>query len=123
MHYFLRYKTKLTDTTRVKRKRKRKILPQSESGLPSLPHFAAPRLEQCYVTNWGDDPHSMGSYSYVATGASFLKHVRSLACPSSDNLIHFAGECCSETNFTMLQGAVETGAAAGSTCHRTTYES
>jgi hypothetical protein len=33
-------------------------------------------------------------------------------------LIHFAGECCSEDNFTMLQGAVETGAAAGRAVHR-----
>ena len=75
--------------------------------------FRKPRLEQVFVTQWGAEPHTMGSYSFVKTGASFLPCVRALAEPDWGGRLHFAGECCSEDNFTMLQGAVETGVAAG----------
>lgn len=61
------------------------------------------------MTQWGEEPHTMGSYSFVKTGATFLENVRALAAPDWDSKLFFAGECCSEDNFTMLQGAVETG--------------
>lgn len=43
-----------------------------------------------WVTHWGGDPHSEGSYSHLATGASHRDH-DALAGPV-DGILHFAGE-------------------------------
>ncbi|MEJ1088807.1 FAD-dependent oxidoreductase [Microbacterium sp. Mu-80] len=43
-----------------------------------------------WVTRWGDDPLSRGSYSYIATGATHHDH-DALAGPV-DGTLHFAGE-------------------------------
>jgi monoamine oxidase len=43
-----------------------------------------------WVTRWGDDPYSRGSYSHVAAGASHRDH-DALAGPV-DGVLHFAGE-------------------------------
>lgn len=43
-----------------------------------------------WVTNWGDDPFSAGSYSHLPTGASHRDHDASSG--PVDGVLHFAGE-------------------------------
>ncbi|GAT72810.1 hypothetical protein MHM582_1287 [Microbacterium sp. HM58-2] len=43
-----------------------------------------------WITRWGDDPHSVGSYSHLAVGSSHHDH-DALAGPV-DGVLHFAGE-------------------------------
>jgi monoamine oxidase len=63
------------------------------------------------VTNWGNDEHSFGAYSYARTGTTVLD-VEALAAPEHDGRLYFAGEACSITGPQCVHGAVVTGNAA-----------
>ena len=68
-----------TGTARSKKGKRVKRLARPRTCFPST--FRKPRLERVFVTQWGDEAHTMGSYSFVKTGASFLPCVRALAKP------------------------------------------
>jgi monoamine oxidase len=74
-----------------------------------LGHDFARRIRPLVLHRWGADPFSLGAYSYAVPG-----HARdraTLAAPV-DGRIHFAGEACSERDFSTAHGAYRTGAAA-----------
>ena len=74
-----------------------------------LGHDFARRIRPLVLHRWGADPFSLGAYSYAVPG-----HTRDraeLAAPV-DGRIHFAGEACSERDFSTAHGAYRTGAAA-----------
>src|SRR5680860_532390 len=59
------------------------------------------------VTRWAADPLALGSYSYVAAGAS-LDDYETLAEPVSDRLL-FAGEATNPEFFATVHGAYQSG--------------
>jgi monoamine oxidase len=69
----------------------------------------APRLEQIRIHRWGRDPLSRGSYSYAVPGSADCR--RMLAEPVDDRLF-FAGEACSEHDFSTAHGGFSTGVEA-----------
>jgi monoamine oxidase len=69
----------------------------------------APRLKQIRIHRWGRDPLSRGSYSYAVPGSADCR--RMLAEPVDDRLF-FAGEACSEHDFSTAHGAFNTGVEA-----------
>jgi monoamine oxidase len=80
----------------------------SPEDLPTLTHY--------HITRWQCDPFSMGSYSYIAVGAT-PQHIADLAAPEGegDNLrLFFAGEACSLENMQCVSGAYLTGVKAAS---------
>jgi monoamine oxidase len=58
---------------------------------------------------WGVDPCSGGAYSYAKPGSADCRAV--LAAPV-DGRLFFAGEACSENDFSTAHGAYHTGIAA-----------
>jgi monoamine oxidase len=58
---------------------------------------------------WARDPYSLGSYSYGNPGAHVAR--AKLATPI-DGRLFFAGEHCSETDFSTAHGAYRTGVTA-----------
>jgi monoamine oxidase len=58
---------------------------------------------------WGVDPWAGGSYSYARPGCAGQRQV--LAAPVDDRLF-FAGEACSEHDYSTAHGAYRTGVAA-----------
>ena len=69
----------------------------------------ARRVEPLHLHRWGIDPFSRGSYSHALPGKADCR--RALAAPVDERLF-FAGEACSERNFSTAHGAYLTGAAA-----------
>ena len=69
----------------------------------------ASRLKQVRIHGWGRDPLSRGSYSYALPGSADCRKV--LAEPVDDRLF-FAGEACSEHDFSTAHGGFNTGVAA-----------
>lgn len=69
----------------------------------------ARRLEPIRMHRWGADPLARGSYSYAAPGMAGCR--RTLAAPV-DGRLFFAGEACSEADFSTAHGAYRTGVAA-----------
>ena len=70
-------------------------------------------LVQVVRSNWGDDPFSRGSYSYVSAQAS-LQDVDRLAEPLADSAsstprVVFAGEALSKAHMGTTTGAFLTG--------------
>ncbi|MBS1675418.1 MAG: FAD-dependent oxidoreductase [Actinobacteria bacterium] len=63
-----------------------------------------------WVTHWGDDPFSLGSYSHIATGSSHHDH-DALAGPVDDTL-HFAGEATWGAEPATVGGAYASGVRA-----------
>ena len=59
------------------------------------------------ITRWGQDPFSVGSYSYIATGASHLDH-DALAAPV-DGVLHLAGEATWGDEPATVEGAFRSG--------------
>lgn len=70
--------------------------------------FAA-RLKPIIVHPWGTDPYARGAYSFALVGKAHCRQV--LAAPVDDRLF-FAGEACSEHDFSTAHGAYRTGIAA-----------
>lgn len=61
-------------------------------------------------TNWSKDPHTYGSYSYIAKGAR-RRDIRTLREPLNGR-IFFAGEAVNESHNSTVDAAYESGLAA-----------
>ena len=70
--------------------------------------FAA-RLSFHHMHCWAGDPYACGSYSYAVPGKADCR--ARLAAPVDDRLF-FAGEACSQHDFSTAHGGYLTGAAA-----------
>jgi monoamine oxidase len=66
-------------------------------------------LHPLVETRWGRDPFARGSYSYALPGHADARAV--LAAPV-DGRLFFAGEACSQRDFTTAHGAYLTGVEA-----------
>ena len=71
--------------------------------------FPAPL--QAQITRWGQDRHSLGSYSFQAVGTSPQTR-RDLAGADWDGALVFAGEACSPDHSSTVHGAYASGVAA-----------
>ncbi len=69
----------------------------------------ARRLSQIKLHCWGADPFARGSYSYALPGMTGCR--AALAAPVDDRLF-FAGEACSQGDFSTAHGGFHTGVAA-----------
>jgi len=69
----------------------------------------AHRVRLLKLHPWGIDPFSRGSYSYALPGKADCR--RELAAPVNDRLF-FAGEACSQGDYSTAHGAYLTGIAA-----------
>jgi monoamine oxidase len=69
----------------------------------------AGRLQPLAATAWGHDPFARGSYSYARPGKFPAR--AALAAPVDERLF-FAGEACSEHDYSTAHGAFRTGVAA-----------
>ena len=67
-----------------------------------------PEPSSSYVTHWTIDPYSMGSYSFIAIGASSEDFIH-LAEPMGDGRILFAGEATHEEFYQTAHGALLSG--------------
>jgi monoamine oxidase len=75
-------------------------------------HDFARRIRPLAIHRWGADIHSGGAYSYATPGHA-AERAR-LAAPV-DERIYFAGEACSEDQFSTAHGAYLTGMQAAKT--------
>ncbi len=90
-------------------------------GLPGFAAYAADelsarlgagirkRIHPIAASSWARDPHARGSYSHALPGLADARGV--LAAPVEGGLF-FAGEACSEHDFSTTHGAWRTGLAA-----------
>jgi monoamine oxidase len=69
----------------------------------------ARRMKPLKLHRWGSDAFARGSYSYALPGRADCR--RALATPVDDRLF-FAGEACSEHDYSTAHGAYLTGVAA-----------
>jgi monoamine oxidase len=69
------------------------------------------RLTPIVESAWARDPFALGSYSYGSQGAQAAR--ATLAAPMNGRLF-FAGEHCSDVDFSTAHGAYRTGVAAAS---------
>jgi monoamine oxidase len=67
------------------------------------------RLHPIIESAWAHDPWSLGAYSYGSEGAQAAR--AALAAPVNDRLF-FAGEHCSDVDFSTAHGAYRTGVKA-----------
>lgn len=70
--------------------------------------FPAPVAAQ--VTRWGQDPFSLGSYSFNAVGTGAATR-QALAGPEWDGRLWFAGEACAPAHYGTAHGALMSGLA------------
>lgn len=71
---------------------------------------SVPDPEAFLVTRWAEDRWSLGSYSYLAVGAS--PEDRTTLAEPVDDVLFFAGEATSVDNPSTVHGAVESGRRA-----------
>jgi monoamine oxidase len=71
-------------------------------------HFAN-RVRPVKLHPWGVDPFSRGSYSYALPGKA---DCRTELAATVDDRLFFAGEACSQNDFSTAHGAYLTGIAA-----------
>ncbi len=74
-----------------------------------LGHNFAQRIRPLALHRWGSDPFSLGAYSYAVPGHAMD---RAALAASVDARLHFAGEACSERDFSTTHGAYRTGVTA-----------
>lgn len=74
-----------------------------------LGHDFARRLKPIRIHAWGTDPYARGAYSFALPGKADCR--KTLAAPV-DGRLFFAGEACSEHDFSTAHGAYLTGLAA-----------
>jgi monoamine oxidase len=67
------------------------------------------RVKPVRIHRWGADPFALGSYSYAKPGQAGCR--ATLAAPV-DGRLFFAGEACSENDFSTAHGGYRTGVAA-----------
>jgi monoamine oxidase len=72
-------------------------------------HDFAKRIRPLALHRWGEDEYARGAYSYAVPGHASDRAM--LATPVDDR-IHFAGEACSEHDFSTAHGAWLTGIKA-----------
>ncbi len=75
----------------------------------ALGHGMRKRLTPIIESAWARDPYALGSYSYGSPGAQAAR--AKLAAPV-DGRLFFAGEHCSDVDFSTAHGAYRTGVAA-----------
>lgn len=74
-----------------------------------LGHDFGSRIRPVGLHAWGSDIYSCGAYSYAVPGHA---DSRSALTSPVDGRIYFAGEACSESQFSTAHGAYLTGVAA-----------
>lgn len=67
-------------------------------------------LEDYIITRWGQDPYSMGSYSFFAAGSN--PEDCEILSENILNTLYFAGEACYKKNIGVCHGAYATGEEA-----------
>ena len=67
------------------------------------------RVKPVRIHRWGADPFALGSYSYAKPGHG---DCRTTLAEPVDNRLFFAGEACSENDFSTAHGGYKTGVAA-----------
>ncbi len=70
---------------------------------------AADAVTPLYLTDWGREPHILGSYAYAVPGSA---GARARLAQPVDGRLFFAGEAVHPSRFTTAHGAYETGVAA-----------
>ncbi len=70
---------------------------------------AASAVSPLHLTDWGREPHILGSYAYAVPGSAGARG--RLGAPV-DGRLFFAGEAVHPSRFTTAHGAYETGVAA-----------
>jgi len=83
------------------------IVASAMQGLRANYGDAVPDPIAHWITRWGADEFSLGSYSYVAAGASHADH-DALATPVG-GVLHFAGEAAWSTDPATVHGALLSG--------------
>jgi len=83
------------------------VVADAVSALHTLYGGAVPEPVARWITRWGEDPFSLGSYSYIATGASHEDH-DALAGPVG-GVLHFAGEATWGAEPATVGGAYASG--------------
>ena len=73
------------------------------------------RLTPIIESAWARDPFSLGAYCYGGAGAQAAR--AALAAPVDDKLF-FAGEHCSEVDFSTAHGAYRSGVKAAAEASR-----
>ena len=68
-----------------------------------------PRLHPIATTAWGRDPFALGSYSYALPGKFPM---RAALAATVDERLFFAGEACSDQDYSTAHGAYRTGITA-----------
>ena len=75
----------------------------------SEPHLQE-QLEACLTHNWSADPHSLGSYSYVAVGGA---EASTRMSQPIEHTLYFAGEHTDTTgHWGTVHGALRSGLRA-----------
>jgi monoamine oxidase len=69
----------------------------------------AKRLHPLHMHRWGADPFARGSYSFALPG---MANCRARLAASVEDRLFFAGEACSEHDFSTAHGGLLTGFAA-----------
>jgi monoamine oxidase len=67
------------------------------------------RLHPIAATSWGHDPFALGSYSYARPGKFPM---RAALATTIDERLFFAGEACSDHDYSTAHGAYRTGIKA-----------
>lgn len=83
---------------------------QAHEALRAMFGNAFPAPVDAQITRWGQDPFSLGSYSFNATGTS-PETREALAGEDWDGALWFAGEACEPEYFGTAHGAVLSGKA------------
>jgi len=86
------------------------VVADAVSALHTLYGGAVPEPVARWITRWGEDPFSLGSYSYIATGASH-EDQDALAGPVG-GVLHFAGEATWGAEPATVGGAYASGVRA-----------
>lgn len=76
---------------------------------------STPEPIESFVTRWGTDPYSRGTYSYHATGQGNREWYE--LSKSVDNVLYFAGEHCSKRYRGTVHGAYLSGERAADELH------
>jgi monoamine oxidase len=69
----------------------------------------ARRVKPLQLYRWGSDPFARGSYSYALPGQA---ECRGALAAAVDDRLFFAGEACSQHDYSTAHGAYLTGVAA-----------
>jgi monoamine oxidase len=86
------------------------IVAQGLQALRRMYGDAAPEPVAVRITRWGADRFSLGSYSYLATGAT--EHDHDLVATPVDDVLHLAGEATWSDDPATVHGAMLSGLRA-----------